>query len=90
MTTFDPHSLNPAVHYRLYLHKEKGPVVICVQNFDYPDYDETRILSPEAWDDEAEAEEALAVLVTTVEVLRHNPAACAAIYLHILKNQVPS
>lgn len=57
----DPHRLNPNVHYRLYNHVTLGPTVICVQDFDYLDYDGTKFLSPEAWDDEEKAEEALAI-----------------------------
>jgi hypothetical protein len=48
------------VHYRLYRDHAGTPSVVCLQDFDYPDYDGTRFLSEDAWDDDAEAEEALA------------------------------
>ena len=65
--TGDEHHYNPAVHYRLYLSPRSGaPTVICVQDFDYLDYDARRILSPEAWDSEADAEEALLDLSTAI------------------------
>jgi hypothetical protein len=55
----DPHRWNTRVHYRLY-DARNGPTVICVQDFDYLDYDGRKFLSPEAWEDEVEAEAALA------------------------------
>lgn len=59
----DHHRFNPRAHYRLYLsHRGEGAIVICVQDFDYGDYDLNRILSNEAWDSEAEAEAACAKL----------------------------
>lgn len=54
----DPHRSNSRVHYRLYQGRG-GPTVICVQDFDYLDYDGTKFLSPEAWDDEVDADAAL-------------------------------
>lgn len=52
----DPHHLNPDVHYRLYSSlRDDCPVVICVQDFDYFDYDARQILSPAAWDNEDDA-----------------------------------
>lgn len=51
----DPHRYNGDVHYRLYMsHRGHEPVVICVQDFDYVDYDARRIMSTDAWDTEAE------------------------------------
>lgn len=54
----DPHRYNRNVHYRLYS-SSHGPTVICVQDFDYEDYDCTKFLSTEAWDEEADAKAAL-------------------------------
>lgn len=52
---------NSGVHYRLYLspHSE-GAVVICVQDFDYYDYDDDRFIGYESFDTEEAAEVALA------------------------------
>lgn len=58
----DPHRHNPDVHYRLYA-GTNGPTVICVQDSDYIDYDARCILSPDAWDTEGAAEQALAMLL---------------------------
>lgn len=61
----DPHRWNPNVHYRLYRSpQDEQPTVICVQDFDYYDYDASRFLSRDAWDCERDAEEALALLVS--------------------------
>jgi uncharacterized Zn ribbon protein len=57
----DPHRFNRKVHFRLYNSEQYGPTVICVQDFDYLDYDGRKFLSPEAWDEEQEAEDALTV-----------------------------
>lgn len=62
----DPHSGNQAVHYRLYA-APNGVAVICVQNFDYFDYDARLILSPHAWDSEDDAERALMELLPAVK-----------------------
>lgn len=43
------------VHYRHYLGRNGKPVVICVQWFDYPDYDPARFLSGVAFLDEEAA-----------------------------------
>lgn len=64
MLGYDPdtdfHRFNPRVHYRLYLSpRNEGAVVICVQDFDYYDYDPNRFLSNEAFTNEADAEAAL-------------------------------
>lgn len=55
----DPHRWTREVHYRLYLDRSGEPVVVCVQDFDYLDYDARRFLSMSAWDDECEADAAL-------------------------------
>lgn len=63
----DEHHDNLAVHYRLYLSPHTGePTVICVQDFDYCDYDARRIISSEAWDSEGEAEDALLDLAPAI------------------------
>lgn len=56
------HRWNRDVHYRLYDTGERGVVVICVQDFDYPDYDEDSFVSTQAWDSEQQAEEVLSML----------------------------
>ncbi len=56
---YDRHRSNPEVHYRLYRGRDGKATVICVQDFDYMDYDSTRFLSPIAWDSESEAMGAL-------------------------------
>lgn len=58
----DPHRYRTDVHYRLY-QSRSGPVVICVQDFDYLDYDGTKFLGSEAWEDEVDAQDALAKLL---------------------------
>jgi hypothetical protein len=65
----DEHCNNPAVHYRLYLSPRTGaPTVICMQDFDYHDYDARLMISSEAWDSESAAEEALLDLAPTIPV----------------------
>lgn len=57
----DPARHNPDVHYRLYLsRRDEGAIVICVQDFDYYDYDDDRFIGYESFKIEAEAEAALA------------------------------
>lgn len=46
-------------HWRLYINDSGDPVVICVQWFDYPDYDARRFLSDKEYETEADAESAL-------------------------------
>lgn len=55
----DPHSYNRSVHYRIYRNKADEPVVICVQDFDYCDYDSDRFLSSLSWGNEQDAQAAL-------------------------------
>lgn len=69
MTNTDPHRFNPDPHYRLYLGRNGRPVVICVQDFDYYDYDASRFLSPDAWDNQADADAALAALLPTFTIV---------------------
>lgn len=60
----DDHRFQRGDHYRLYISPHThNATVICVQDFDYIDYDARRILSPEAWSTEDEAIEALTALV---------------------------
>lgn len=63
----DPHRYNPNVHFRLYSGQHDRPVVICVQDFDYPDYDPNRILSSQAWDTQDDADAALAALLAETD-----------------------
>jgi hypothetical protein len=55
----DPHRLSPDVHWRLYLDKDGKAVIVCVQSWDYPDYDAGRFLSSEAYTSEEDAKLAL-------------------------------
>ena len=58
-TERDVHRFNSDVHYRLYDSEQFGPTVVCVQDFDYRDYDGHRFMSYEAFATEAEAEACL-------------------------------
>ncbi|MGW7283912.1 hypothetical protein ACWGH4_00175 [Streptomyces sp. NPDC054847] len=51
------HRYNPRVHYRRYLsHRpEQGIIVICVQDFDYHDYEPSRFLDLASFDTDEEA-----------------------------------
>lgn len=62
----DPHRWDSQVHYRLYVGRDGQPAVICAQDFDYFDYDARRMLSPEAWPLEAQAEQALVELLPSL------------------------
>ncbi len=64
--TVDRHRFNPNVHYRLFRTFPNGePGVICMQDHDYDvDFDESRLLSPDAWPTEREAQEALDAFMT--------------------------
>ncbi len=66
----DRHYRNGAVHYRLYVGRDGKPTTICVQDFDYHDYDARLIVSPEAWKTEAEAEQALVSLLPAINGTR--------------------
>lgn len=59
----DANRLNPEVHYRLYLASGDHLMVVCVQDFDYPDYDRNRFVTYQAWTTENEALDALDTLV---------------------------
>jgi len=55
--TKDWYEVADDVHYRLYVRSESTkPIVICVQSFDYIDYDETRFLNDVHYDTEQEAQ----------------------------------
>jgi hypothetical protein len=60
----DRHRHRDEPHYRLYDHATMGPITICVQWFDYYGYDAMRIMTPEAYDTEEQAELALDILRT--------------------------
>lgn len=62
----NPHAGDDAVHYRHYLRHDGSPTVVCVQSFDYFDYDAERFLSTDAWDTELDAESALSRFLTQV------------------------
>ena len=71
---------NPDVHYRLYVspHADSGALcvtVICVQDFDYLDYDARHILSPEVFEAEADAEHTLSDLLSRLEASGTMPSA---------------
>lgn len=68
--TQDPHRINPGVHYRLYWSKRKNAlVVICVQDFDYFDYDDDCFVNYAAYRTEADADVALAQFLTHVMLI---------------------
>jgi hypothetical protein len=46
------------VHYRRYLSRDDKPTVICVQDFDYRDYDASRFLDKRSFESEEEARQA--------------------------------
>ncbi|MDX3165886.1 hypothetical protein PV516_19050 [Streptomyces scabiei] len=51
-----PHRHNPEVHYRRYLsHRASRITVICVQDFDYYDYEPSRFVDLASFDSEGEA-----------------------------------
>lgn len=58
----DPARHNSDAHYRLYLSPQQGEgaVVICVQDFDYRDYEDDRFIGYQSFATEAEAQAALA------------------------------
>jgi hypothetical protein len=73
---FDPHRGNPDVHYRLYDSDSYGLTVVCVQDFDYPDYDHRRFVSPEAYADERAAWRALDDLVERARLIAERSRRC--------------
>jgi hypothetical protein len=59
----DTNRSNPVVHYRLYFSaRDAEVVVICVQDFDYNDYDDEGFIGYEAYETESAAQLALAGL----------------------------
>lgn len=69
------------VHFRLYLSRsDNKPTVICVQDFDYLEYDARRILSTDAWREESDAEDALINLLPSF--------AWAEAKLHFISNDL--
>jgi hypothetical protein len=75
----DPNRSNPDVHYRLYLTRDGALSVICVQDFDYPDYDDARFVTYRAWDTEAAAVAAIETLWQEYATLQR------ALQLHLEK-----
>jgi hypothetical protein len=71
---WDEHRWNPEVHYRLYVGRDGRPCVICVQDFDYFDYDARLVLSPEAWESEFEAEQELLRLLPVLTTAHESVA----------------
>lgn len=61
---------NPDVHYRLYWSKRKNAlVVICVQDFDYFDYDDSCFIDYTAYDTQDDADRALVLTLAVVRAL---------------------
>lgn len=61
---------NPNVHYRLYWSKRsQALVVICVQDFDYDDYDDDGFIDYVSYDTEADADRALALTLAVIRAL---------------------
>jgi len=54
-------SMDITVHYRLYRNYQGQVSVVCVQNFDYPDYNEDGFFDPTFYLNELEAERALLI-----------------------------
>ncbi|ATY17117.1 hypothetical protein CU254_41815 (plasmid) [Amycolatopsis sp. AA4] len=73
MLGYDPdserHRYRDDVHYRLYRGPDGRPTTICVQDFDYLDYDLTQLLSNKAFDTEDEAKDALLLLLAHCALL---------------------
>lgn len=68
--TQDPNRGNPDVHYRLYWSKRsQALVVICVQDFDYFDYDDSCFIDYVAYATEADADRALALTLAVIRAL---------------------
>ena len=55
----NPHRFTSDAHHRLYLGRDGKPTPICVQDFDYRDYDDERFLTTDAYDTELNANIAL-------------------------------
>lgn len=52
----NPHRFVSEAHYRLYVGSDGDPTVICVQDFDYRDYDDRRFLSTDSFESEEAGE----------------------------------
>lgn len=86
----DAHSGNDEAHYRLYVGRDGKPTTICVQWFDYFHYDARRILSPDAWETEAYAEQALVNLQPTIDLVARelSPNLDVEVYARALAERV--
>lgn len=65
----DRHRHNADAHYRLYLARDRTtgaetPTAVCVQSFDYDDYDPDRFLGHAAYPTDADAQTALRAFLT--------------------------
>lgn len=61
---------NPDVHYRLYWSTRKQAlVVICVQDFDYFDYDDNCFIDYVAYGTQADADRALVLTLAVIRAL---------------------
>jgi hypothetical protein len=66
----DTNRHNPDVHYRLYWSKRtQALVVICVQDFDYFDYDDNCFIDYVAYDTEVDADRALVLTLAVIRAL---------------------
>lgn len=70
----NPHIHNRDVHFRLYA-TAAGPAAVCVQSFDYFDYEPERFLTTDAYDDELAANAALNALLS--DLAQADPAESA-------------
>lgn len=70
----DRNRTNPDVHYRLYHSANGGPTVICVQDFDYPDYEDERFMTGQAYSSEEDANLALGTYLFRARALHDRTA----------------
>jgi hypothetical protein len=57
-----------AVYYRLYVSKNDGIKIVCMQSFDEDDYDQSRFVNKERYETEEEAELDLKHLIWALSV----------------------
>lgn len=60
--TLDRNIYNPEPHYRIYHPRDRGVTIVCVQDFDYRDYDYSRFVSYDSFVSEESARTALDTL----------------------------